>query len=77
MDATGAKAKAVAKNAQTTKKASSKKKPTSTSSKSKKGSQKKSSKYSKSKKQLEWIECRLYLLGEQFTNPICKCFFSK
>ena len=50
MDATGAKAKAVAKNAQTTKKVVSKKKPTSTSSKSKKGSQKKSSKYSKSKK---------------------------
>ena len=50
MDATGAKAKAVAKNAQTTKKAASKKKPTSKSSKSKKGSQKKSSKYSKSKK---------------------------
>jgi len=50
MDATGAKAKAVAKNAQTTKKVVSKKKPTSKSSKSKKGSQKKSSKYSKSKK---------------------------
>ena len=49
-DATGAKGKTVAKNAQTIKKASSKKKPTSKSSKSKKGSKKKSSKYSKSKK---------------------------
>ena len=49
-DAIGAKGKAVAENAQTTKKASSKKKPTSKSSKSKKGSKKKSSKYSKSKR---------------------------
>lgn len=50
MDATGAKGKAVAKTAQTTKKAASKKKPTRKSSKSKKGSKKKSSKYLKSKK---------------------------